>query len=185
MDKEKSKFIREVGTGKYIKFPNWDDLKPRELPVVDSDYICTNCGFIIPGGTDDNYNSDHTRIMCPDCDRWLDLGPPRVEDLPAFLEGVNIQPVELYLSRRFFAGAFARIMLFKKEPIYRKNKGRKYGFWTRRGGALFEFCAGQFLNATGIKIPFDKLIMITEIHYTMLDDRTPVKIKGENKNERK
>lgn len=32
--------------------------------------ICTNCWREIPDQTDDNYNADHTKIQCPNCDNW-------------------------------------------------------------------------------------------------------------------
>jgi len=35
--------------------------------------LCKNCYGIIKSDTDDNYNSEHTEIQCPNCKSWFDL----------------------------------------------------------------------------------------------------------------
>lgn len=34
---------------------------------------CEKCKEHIPADTDDNYNSEHTEIQCPNCDHWQDV----------------------------------------------------------------------------------------------------------------
>jgi DNA-directed RNA polymerase subunit RPC12/RpoP len=33
-------------------------------------FPCSECGEPVHESTDDNYNSDHTRIQCPYCKTW-------------------------------------------------------------------------------------------------------------------
>jgi DNA-directed RNA polymerase subunit RPC12/RpoP len=33
-------------------------------------YVCDECGNKINGKTDDNYNSSHSKIQCPECNHW-------------------------------------------------------------------------------------------------------------------
>ncbi len=161
-----------------VKIPYFEPLEKRDQPVKDTDIICTFCKTPIPADTDDNYNAAHSKIQCPECEHWNPVdgvGPsviePIIDKIPLGYDSI-IQETELYLSRRsIFRGSYPRIMLYKKRPEYRREKKRKYGFWTRRGGSLFEFCAASFVKATGIKLPYGVLIKIVSIEFEIEEDQ--------------